>query len=89
MAVEVPHDSGLRSGLGAIIGGAFGNAFDRVLHGAVVDYLDLHPFGQHLFVFNLADGAINVGVLLLLIDLFAGSRDRDGRAPMASRLDEK
>jgi lipoprotein signal peptidase len=57
------------AGLGAIIGGALGNAFDRILHGAVVDYLDLHLFGRHLFVFNLADAAINIGVALLMIDL--------------------
>ena len=56
-------------GLGAIIGGALGNALDRVVYGAVVDYLDLHFLGRHFFVFNLADAAINVGVSLLVIDL--------------------
>ncbi len=73
------------AGLGAIIGGALGNAFDRLLHGAVVDYLDLHPFGQHLFVFNLADGAINIGVLLLVVDLVFGSHGADGRTPARSQ----
>ena len=63
------HTKLAAAGLGAIIGGALGNAVDRVIHGAVVDYLDLHVFGQHLFVFNLADAAINVGVALLVIDL--------------------
>ncbi len=58
------------AGLGAIIGGALGNALDRVIHGAVVDFLDLHILDNHLFVFNLADAAINVGVALLVIDLF-------------------
>jgi signal peptidase II len=56
-------------GLGLIIGGALGNAIDRVAHGAVVDYLDLHAFGRHFFVFNVADAAINVGVALLILDL--------------------
>jgi signal peptidase II len=61
-------------GLGAIIGGALGNALDRLTHGAVVDYLDLHMFGLSFFVFNFADAAINVGVALLVIDLMFGSR---------------
>jgi signal peptidase II len=57
------------AGLGLIIGGALGNAIDRLAHGAVVDYLDLHVFGRHFFVFNLADAAINVGVAFLILDL--------------------
>jgi lipoprotein signal peptidase len=56
-------------GLGLIIGGALGNAIDRVAHGAVVDYLDLHAFGRHFFVFNVADAAINIGVALLILDI--------------------
>jgi signal peptidase II len=56
-------------GLGLIIGGALGNAIDRVAHGAVIDYLDLHAFGRHFFVFNVADAAINIGVALLILDL--------------------
>jgi signal peptidase II len=56
-------------GLGLIIGGALGNAIDRIIHGAVVDYLDLHAFGRHFFVFNIADAAINIGVVLLMVDL--------------------
>lgn len=57
------------AGLGLIIGGALGNATDRIFHGAVVDYLDLHAFGRHFFVFNVADAAINIGVALLIIEL--------------------
>jgi signal peptidase II len=77
------------AGLGAIIGGALGNAFDRLVHGAVVDFLDLHLLGQHLFVFNLADAAINIGVSLLVIDLMFGSRRADGGTPAASQRAEK
>ena len=61
-------------GLGLIIGGALGNAIDRVAHGAVVDYLDLHAFGRHFFVFNIADTAINIGVALLILDLLLAPR---------------
>ena len=69
------------AGLGGIIGGAVGNAIDRVRHGAVVDFLDLHISDRHLFVFNLADAAINVGVALLILDalLRQGSGSRDSK----------
>ncbi|MPT47198.1 MAG: signal peptidase II [Sphingobium sp.] len=53
--------------LGLILGGAFGNIVDRVRLGFVVDYADLH-FGEWrpFLVFNLADAAITIGVLILL-----------------------
>jgi signal peptidase II len=73
------------AGLGLIIGGALGNAIDRVAHGAVVDYLDLHAFGRHFFVFNVADAAINIGVALLILDLLLAPRapksQNQGSAP--------
>ena len=69
------------TGLGLIIGGALGNAIDRVVHGAVVDYLDLHAFGRHFFVFNVADAAINIGVVLLIIDLLPIPRAPDSQSP--------
>jgi signal peptidase II len=62
------------AGLGLIIGGALGNAIDRIAHGAVIDYLDLHAFGRHFLVFNVADAAINVGVALLILDLLLAPR---------------
>ena len=61
------------AGLGLIIGGALGNALDRARLGAVVDFLDLHAFQRHFFVFNLADAAISAGVALLIVDgVFCG-----------------
>jgi signal peptidase II len=54
--------------LGAIVGGALGNGYDRFAHNAVVDFLDFHAFGHHWYVFNLADTAITLGVALLLYD---------------------
>ena len=61
-----------------IIGGALGNGYDRLAYGAVADFLDLHAFGRHFFVFNLADAAINVGVALLIFDGLFGVGRADG-----------
>ena len=73
-------------GLGLIIGGALGNAIDRVAHGAVVDYLDLHAFGRHFFVFNVADAAINIGVALLILDLLLAPRRAERVKVTGARL---
>lgn len=54
--------------LGLLIGGAIGNAVDRVVYGAVFDFVSLHAFGYRWYVFNLADVAVVVGVGLLLYD---------------------
>jgi signal peptidase II len=56
--------------LGLLIGGAIGNAIDRALYGAVVDFISLHALGWRWYVFNLADSAIVAGVLGLLYDGF-------------------
>jgi signal peptidase II len=55
-------------GLALVLGGALGNIVDRIRYGYVVDFLDLH-FGEWrpFLVFNVADAAITVGVLLLLL----------------------
>lgn len=54
--------------LGLLIGGALGNALDRAIQGAVVDFVSLHAFGFRWYVFNLADTAIVAGVAGLLYD---------------------
>jgi signal peptidase II len=55
------------TGFALILGGALGNLVDRVVHGHVIDFLLLH-FGETvLFVFNLADAALTVGPVLLLL----------------------
>jgi signal peptidase II len=57
-------------GLALILGGAIGNLIDRVVLGAVVDFLYFHV-GSHGFpAFNVADSAITLGVVLMLIDQF-------------------
>jgi signal peptidase II len=57
-------------GLGAVVGGAIGNVIDRMLYGAVVDFIDVHYGGWHWPAFNIADSAITLGVGLLLLDAF-------------------
>ena len=53
--------------LGMVLGGALGNIVDRVRFGYVVDFFDAHWHGHHFYVFNVADAAITVGVVLLLL----------------------
>jgi signal peptidase II len=61
-------------GLGLIIGGAIGNAIDRLWLGGVADFYSLHAFGFYWYVFNIADVAIVAGVAALLYDSFIASR---------------
>lgn len=58
----------LRFGLALMIGGALGNAIDRLRWGAVADFLDVHAFGWHFWTFNVADAGISVGAALLIAD---------------------
>jgi signal peptidase II len=58
---------------GLLIGGAMGNALDRVLHGAVADFVHLHWGTFSWYIFNVADVAIVAGVALLLYDAFFGA----------------
>jgi signal peptidase II len=60
--------------LGLLIGGALGNALDRAIYGAVVDFISLHAFGWRWYVFNLADSAIVAGVVGLLYDVIHATK---------------
>ena len=66
--------------LGAILGGALSNVFDRLRIGAVVDYLDFHVGGYHWPAFNFADAAIVCGVaILVLADVMGRPDDRQSQ----------
>jgi signal peptidase II len=62
------------AGIGMIIGGAIGNAIDRILHGAVFDFAHFHVGRFSWYVFNIADAAIVVGVGLMLLAQFIPTR---------------
>ena len=73
----VRADSALiRIGLALAIGGALSNALDRLLYGAVADFFHLHWGTWSFYIFNLADVAITLGVILLLADLIGVGRPR-------------
>jgi signal peptidase II len=58
---------------GLILGGAMGNLIDRVRLGAVVDFVDVHPL-VFPWIFNIADSAITVGVIILLAENLLATR---------------
>ncbi len=58
-----------------ILGGAVGNLIDRVLFGAVVDFLQFHYGGWYFPAFNVADSSITCGAVLLILDGFRGERN--------------
>ncbi|MCO6523826.1 MAG: signal peptidase II [Candidatus Schmidhempelia sp.] len=60
-----------------ILGGALGNLFDRLYHGFVVDFLDFHIGDWHYPVFNIADSAICIGVLLLIFGSIRSPKHKD------------
>ena len=72
-------------GLSLVLGGALGNLVDRVRFGYVVDYADLH-FGafRPFLVFNIADAAITIGVLVLLARALFAKDDAKPRGTTAN-----
>ena len=66
--------------LALILGGAIGNVADRITLGYVVDFLDFHLAGWHWPAFNLADSAISVGAVLMVVDSFRPGARRAGAA---------
>ncbi|SEQ15129.1 signal peptidase II [Solimonas aquatica] len=71
------HPSGqtlVAIGASLIMGGALGNAIDRVTRGHVVDFIDFYVGNWHFAAFNIADSAISCGAALLLLDMLLDAR---------------
>jgi signal peptidase II len=60
----------LPAALSLVIGGALGNLWDRLAYGYVVDFIDVYYERWHWPAFNVADSAISVGAIMLVIDVF-------------------
>ena len=72
-----PSERLLGFALAIILGGAIGNLIDRVLLGHVVDFILLYHSGFFFPTFNVADTAISVGAILLIIEMFYKKKGRD------------
>jgi signal peptidase II len=71
-----PHLVGRCLGLSLILGGAVGNLIDRLRFGFVIDFFQFHAAGWYFAIFNVADSAVTVGAVLLMISLIS-YRDGD------------
>ena len=61
-----------------ILGGSFGNFFDRIYYFAVPDFVDLHIGNFHWFIFNIADIFITIGVIcLILVEIFSKNINKE------------
>ncbi len=64
------HETWLALALSLVLGGAAGNLIDRVYYGYVIDFIDVYYGASHWPAFNIADSAITVGAVMLVIDTF-------------------
>jgi signal peptidase II len=75
-----------RLGLSLILGGAVGNLYDRIVHGTVTDFIEAYHGAWSFPAFNVADSAITIGAILLLIDLARPRRRTlEGQAGLAHK----
>jgi signal peptidase II len=73
-------------GLALILGGAAGNALDRVIHGGVTDFLEVRLWTYIWPAFNVADSAITIGAILVLVELLFGARQQTPTAEKRGRV---
>jgi len=69
------------AGAGLVMGGAVGNAIDRLVHGAVADFFSFHAGDFYWYVFNVADAAIVAGVAGLMYDSIFNSHKKVSKTP--------
>ena len=76
--LRVPGERLLAVALSSILGGALGNVIDRVVHGHVIDFIHAHYAGHYWPAFNVADMAITLGAVLLIVDTLVSAKHRSG-----------
>ncbi len=67
--------------LALVLGGAIGNAWDRIAYGTVIDFLEVHIVHYHWPDFNLADSSIVIGGILLLLDSLRPGKQAEKKSP--------
>lgn len=75
-ALTHTRDRLLLTALALVMGGAVGNLLDRVLSGAVTDFIDVYVGSHHWPSFNVADSAISIGIVLMAFDAFRSREER-------------
>ncbi len=70
----VPQDRLTAIGLCLVLGGAAGNVADRLIHGYVIDFIDIIFGSWHFWTFNIADAGISIGAALLVLDMIGIGR---------------
>ncbi|MDP2321288.1 MAG: signal peptidase II [Acidobacteriota bacterium] len=74
-AATVPLEDRLaRIGIAGVLGGAIGNLIDRAKDGYVLDFVDAYWNGWHFWAFNVADAAITIGVIFMILDILGVGR---------------
>ena len=84
-AATVPLTDRLaRIGIAGVLGGAIGNLIDRATAGYVLDFVDAYWNGWHFWAFNVADAAITVGVIFMILDILGLGRRSESKPSIGS-----
>ena len=77
MLRQHPQQKLLSLALALVMGGALGNVIDRIRFGAVVDFIQWHAAGYYWPAFNIADSAITIGAVLLVIEQLTATTKKE------------